>query len=643
MKITYQRTLILITTAIVMVFSLFNPSTVFADDDLPPTEPLATEETSSIPTDQAVFEPAPVSEVLEELPEDIEVIVLDEDNDVVPLAAQKAADIVAENDPMWCPSGQKPGDSGCTASYLTVTDLISNLGSKSGAGTIYFTPTYSVNDAVFDHTNVNLSALTDLTIQGGWNGLTGSGFSLYGNTIFSGVSLSIEWQDNITIRDIAINNASDFGARVITVDGDVTVHNVVVENTLEILPGGSSGAIFATNEGDILFTGNNKFNNNGYGLSVVAGPGNIKLNNTIATGNTHNGISMAGDGKISLNNVVANNNGDVLLSYGLGILISTNTGDVSLKNIIANENSSGIDISGADSIVMNNIIANNNDIAGIVIYADADPSNVFGNNIRAQGNGIGMYVLDLESTANINLKNVFMSQNDLGFEINTMDKPLTLHISCSEFNGNSWMPIFLNGAWEQEQTVILNGVTMSNNGYDAIAGSGNLSVLKNDGGCDEKNKKTVIGSLRTVAVTDGEIVDLDCISFTGTVLILPNANKTIFNCPVVGSGSLGLLDVDGLPGNLPEDVEFVSGMQTAQSPLGSDRALDGQVTISFLISESFKDAGLAVLYWDGNSWVDLKSASFEDGRKVFNGGYFTDNGYFEAATNFSGIFVLVKK
>jgi hypothetical protein len=90
-------------------------------------------------------------------------------------------------------------------------------------------------------------------------------------------------------------------------------------------------------------------------------------------------------------------------------------------------------------------------------------------------------------------------------------------------------------------------------------------------------------------------------------------------------------------------MEYVSGIQAVQSPDGSDKALNGQVIISFLIPENMQSADLAILYWDGSQWMDLKSASFTDGRAVINGGYVTGDSYFEAITNFSGNFVLVAK
>jgi hypothetical protein len=100
------------------------------------------------------------------------VVVVDGTGTVQPLATQTAANIINSNDPIWCPLGAMPGDPNCTAAESSVTDLLADLASKSGAGTIYFESTYSTNDATIDRNDPihNLTNLTDLTIQGGWNG-----------------------------------------------------------------------------------------------------------------------------------------------------------------------------------------------------------------------------------------------------------------------------------------------------------------------------------------------------------------------------------------------------------------------------------------------------------------------------------------
>jgi hypothetical protein len=101
MKATRQRNLILMATIFVMVLSLFNTGIVFADDGRQPPvepvvteEPLATDEPADAPEPVATDEPAlitdptskeetvqeemSVQEILEQVPDEMTVIVLDE-------------------------------------------------------------------------------------------------------------------------------------------------------------------------------------------------------------------------------------------------------------------------------------------------------------------------------------------------------------------------------------------------------------------------------------------------------------------------------------------------------------------------------------------------------------------------------------
>ena len=83
-----------------------------------------------------------VSEVLAQAPEGTQVIVLDNEGQVEPLASQEAANIVSAGDPMWCPSGALPGDATCSGSYTSFDALLVDLGTFAGDGTIYVVDTY---------------------------------------------------------------------------------------------------------------------------------------------------------------------------------------------------------------------------------------------------------------------------------------------------------------------------------------------------------------------------------------------------------------------------------------------------------------------------------------------------------------------
>ena len=83
--------------------------------------------------------PSPTTKTnLKKLPKGTAVVAVDGTGTVQPLASKAAAKIIAKGDPIWCPTGQKPGGAGCTAAETTVAALVSDLATKSGAGTVYF-------------------------------------------------------------------------------------------------------------------------------------------------------------------------------------------------------------------------------------------------------------------------------------------------------------------------------------------------------------------------------------------------------------------------------------------------------------------------------------------------------------------------
>ncbi|MBK9778907.1 MAG: hypothetical protein IPP55_02475 [Anaerolineales bacterium] len=164
-------------------------------------EPVATEP----PTTE---EPVPV-DLLQDLPADTSLVVLGENGEVLPLATQEAAEVMAVADPMWCPAGVTTVTVDCVNDTTIGTIGSGNLLDKIIAkvttldpihgvnGVIYFTPTYSVNDVLFDGSlpAINFEG-NALTLQGGWDGDTtqDSTITLSGSSTFS-VPISItKWR-----------------------------------------------------------------------------------------------------------------------------------------------------------------------------------------------------------------------------------------------------------------------------------------------------------------------------------------------------------------------------------------------------------------------------------------------------------------
>ena len=153
-------------------------------DELPPpveTDGTVTEDQSNTaeleaaPTDDTSEQPAPTEaapeaateeNIVAALPQDTELVVLGESGEVLPLASNETAEIIATGDPVWCPAGQLPGGSDCTDSYVSlgggggpsgVLDAMEWLASEDcdyadppaawcgGAGTIYIAADYNAN------------------------------------------------------------------------------------------------------------------------------------------------------------------------------------------------------------------------------------------------------------------------------------------------------------------------------------------------------------------------------------------------------------------------------------------------------------------------------------------------------------------
>jgi hypothetical protein len=340
--------LLTLTVLVVVLVGAVSTTPAYADDGTTgePT-PAPTEE--SPPVEEPAIEPAPaetVETILEGIPEGTEVVVLNEE-DVEPLATQEAVQIILQNDPIWCPGAALPNDSGCTAGYATVTLLIANLGGKSGAGTIYFTSTYATNDAYLDHSNPNLANLTDLSIQGGWNGSTAAP-TVGGTTTFNSVPLSIvNWVGNVTLNDIIVDGAAiDSGIYV------QTAGNIILDNTS------------ATDNG---FDGADLIN--------YSGTGNVTVNSGNFSGNDQAGLYIASQGVVILTNVIVDNTSALVNDSYDGSIIdnSYGTGNVNVIGSTFTQNLwDGLYVKSAGNITLNGVTASNNLETGAYLNALID-------------------------------------------------------------------------------------------------------------------------------------------------------------------------------------------------------------------------------------------------------------------------------
>ncbi len=159
----YHSILVLL-LIVVLCASLGNIQSVHADDETPTEPPVPTQVETEVPTEPVMVEtalptepatvatqlptetpiaemPLPdeppvtseevteplIAEVLSQVPENTEVVVLDENGDAIPLATQETAEIIEMTDPMWCPVGVLPGDSRCSSKFGSINQLISDM------------------------------------------------------------------------------------------------------------------------------------------------------------------------------------------------------------------------------------------------------------------------------------------------------------------------------------------------------------------------------------------------------------------------------------------------------------------------------------------------------------------------------------
>jgi len=572
----------ILTILVTLLIGFAAPATAFADDETPPPATETPAEEEPVAPDP---EPAPVTDILEPLPEETQIIALDEEGNVEPLATEEAAEIIATGDPIWCPEGVAPsaGSGGCTdpgpgnSNYdpSSLQSLLNYLQANqpTQAGVIWIEKTYdsSLNDPAVTGFTINGSSFTimrdyAITIQGGWSGVGGDETIDHADpSVFNGDYFHIEnWNADVAINDISITGvpASAPGLEV-TTTGGISINRTKSNNNAD----------------------------DGASLDNASGIGIVLVESSQFNNNSGSGLFVNSNGAITLNNVRANGNGAI---------------GAYLNNIPAG--GQALTVGGGSQF-------NNNAAYGLVALSDGD---ITLDSISASGNGHAApyypgAIFDTLANAVV-CASRFNHNGGYGFEASL---PGTLT------HGNN--AYFGNGA----------GAYLIYGGATAIADETLC------GASPEREPRKENLRLQSLPVTGGQGIDLDCSIFDGTQLVLASGDSVMFLCPIEGTATLTQLSGGALPGGLTAGSVFVSSMEAGLSPERSG-ALPGKVIVSFVIPKEMKDANLAILYWDGQ-WLNLADAAFDDGRVVFDPGHKTADGHFEAATNFIGIFLLLQK
>jgi hypothetical protein len=492
--------------ALVVSSVVVNPA--LADDSLPPTETPTealppVEEVAPLAEQTVPPEETTPAEAVESLPEGTTIAVVDEQGETVPLATQEAADAIDIVDPIWCPVGVKPitDMGGCSHTYSSLQDLVFGLldGSAGVApkangiiwietGLLNNDNTWVVLDGLFDSTlngadDFGVMENYSLTLQGGWNGVSGSTLL---NTpdpysYFTNMSLSIlNWKGAVTINNIIFNTLPGEGTDNPTLNIQST--KAITLNNIHI--NGNEGS--ETSPGSGIYIGGQ-----GARLDTKAAPAlspaAITVTNSSFTNNYGTGLYIQADGAVTLKTVVAvNNGGDPALNdYGVYIenWISSNNLNqpvtISGSNQFVGNKGTGLAIHSSGAVTLNNITA----------YGNIDPDD---NGSGAGNDGYGLLIVNNHDASASNVKmtgtNLFNGNQVNGLNILT-NGTITLNSVTAEFNGNSFNDAagaVLNtcldggsGCTTSAKSVVLTGINNFSNNQDSglsVVASGVISI-----------------------------------------------------------------------------------------------------------------------------------------------------------------------
>lgn len=604
-------------------------------------------------------EDIPVTELLSQVPDDTNLIVLDENGEALALASQEAAEIIVEADPMWCPEGILPNGPGCTGN-LTITALLALMQANAGGtfsqnGVIYFersSVTTYTTAFVLDDSASSLGASFDalrgfnLTLTGGWAG--GSSTNLNGQTTFSGPSAYIQvgtstnpWVGNISLNNFQIGVSGSNGGvstnnslTVYTTNGNITLSNVDVRQQegnnytayLQSINGSISTGANA-NGNPSLFDGNNASGKQNKGFFATTNSGSISISNTTFQDAFQTGSANSYDGA------------------------TLTAPTVTLKNVIAFDNDgNGVAISNANIVTLNTVTG--------------------GQNNPGQGNGLsGIYVNGTGSTIlNVN-GGTFNFNGRYGIEsinsiLNEQVAPscsgnglATVAEPCYNITSSTPTSTPTNTPTSTPTNTPTNapGSTPTNT-PNAVATNTPVMAATNTAGTSQSNGSGGSGSV--IPVTGGELINLDCLTKFNAFGI----TVTFFNLCDYHT-TLNNMDATHLPGQLPEGASFVMGLDVLllnQSQVIQSLPNGTGIEMDFPLPAGSQDQ-FAILYWneaggDGDGkWIEISqpltsdklsqvmSTDPADELYHVSATAADDNLYKILTTEKTGVFVLVKK
>ncbi len=261
--------------------------------ELPPTE----EAELPDPAVETVVE-VEVAEVVEALA-DADLVLVDANNEVVPLASEEAADILSVRDPMYCPAGLAYGDLGCSPARANMADAIADA--AGNGGTIY------VESGTFTGFTLTGFNGADLVIVGGTGG---------GTTSFNSQIYLTDNSANITLRNFTATG-SNAGVSGLTLNdtpalialgnsGTLTLENLIISHDDD------TAIYISTQSGDVIMNGvsaDGKGNDLGTYVDTTSGTGDVAVFDSTFHAEENDGLQIKSKGSVLLNGVTASDSG----------------------------------------------------------------------------------------------------------------------------------------------------------------------------------------------------------------------------------------------------------------------------------------------------------------------------------------------
>lgn len=423
------------------------------------TDQQPTEEAAPV-TDAAA--PAADATVLNEVPENTTVTVLDANGESQPLASQDAAAAIeTTSDPIWCPAAvasPTPGANGCTDSFTSFDALltfISGSATYQGAGTIYVQQgAYNGGESNIDFNAYNLSNISNanLTITGGWNTSSGTvdpaSTSNFTDTRITVGSSTNPWGGSLSINNISMTFTNANGnipatpenGLTLAAQGDVSLANVSVTNAP------SAGAEIDAGGG--VNIENSKFDRNRTNGAIVRSGGNVTISDSSfsnpANGRRQiSGLDVTSAGAVTLFNVLANENREAGATINAGGAVTIGSSFFSGTKATQGTGAAttflgyGLKVVTPGTIAVDSVTANDNFLWGASLQGGSDiaiANSIFNGNTTASPGFIDDTGLFVTGGSIVSLFNVQANDNRLyGAQINATGN---VSINQSTFNNN---------------------------------------------------------------------------------------------------------------------------------------------------------------------------------------------------------------